>query len=375
MTIQAQSAPTVRGTHSAVKLRIATLGAALSCLGAIALYTVPDAGATPVRNGKVDYAKRVNLRKQSRKHHTRTATTPVTSTPSPSPAPAPAPKPAPTPAPKPTPTPTPTPKPTPIPVPTPTPTPTPVPTPTPTPVPTPTPTPVPSASSIFSGSKIKDFGLTQAAPGAITEVADPLGSGEQTLKMTVSSKDVAPVTPTENPRAQLLTKDVIKNGNEFWLQTKFMLPADFPSSVPGWMALVEIYGEPFNGSSPWQIDIEGNHISWTRNRTYKYDTPWQMPIVKGRWITVLLHERFASDGFTEMWIDGEPVKFFSDGTYNPSKVAPTEHLAMATMDSSNNGSSGNAAKIMNYRQAGMFDSTTIYFGALRIGTTRASVGG
>lgn len=234
---------------------------------------------------------------------------------------------------------------------------------------------MPSPETIFAGTRIKDFALTQAAPGAITEVADPAGGGETVFKMTVSDKDVAPVTPTENPRAQLLTPDLIKSGREFWLQTKFLLPQDFPSSVPGWMALAEIYGEPFGGSSPWQIDIEGDHICWTRNRTYKYDTPWQMPITKGRWITILLHERFAADGWVEMWVDGAPVRFFSGGSYNPSKAPATEHLAMATMDSSNNGASGNAAKIMNYREAGMFASTTIYFGGLRIGTTRASVGG
>jgi hypothetical protein len=151
-----------------------------------------------------------------------------------------------------------------------------------------------------------------------------------------------------------------------------MLPQDFPSSVPGWMALVSIYGAPFNGSSPWQIGIEGNNLAWMRNGTYKYDVPWQMPLVKGRWVTVLLHERFASDGWVEMWIDGAPVKFFSGGS-NPNKITPTEHLAMKTMDSSNNGGA-NAAKIMNYRKVGMFSSATVYFGALRLGATRASVG-
>jgi len=290
--------------------------------------------------------------------------------------PKPTPTPAPAPAPQPAPEPTPTPEPTPVPTPTPTPEPTPVPTPTPEPAPTPTPapapSPVPSSDILFSGIRISDFASNQSAPGAITQVTDPLGSGESALKMTVSSKDVAPITPTENPRAQLLSPDLIKSGSEFWLQTKFLIPENFPS-VPGWMSLVSIYGAPFNGSSPWQIEVTGNKFTWQRNGNYKWDIPWQAPMVKGRWVTVLLHERFASNGWVEMWIDGQQVNFFSPGGYNPSKHAPTTRLEMATMDSSNNGGA-NAAKIMQYRQAGMFDSGTVYFGALRLGKTKASVG-
>jgi hypothetical protein len=45
---------------------------------------------------------------------------------------------------------------------------------------------------------------------------------------------------------------------------------------------------------------------------------------------------------------------------------------MATMDASNN-RGANAAKIMQYRQAGMFRTGTVYFGPLRIGPTRATV--
>jgi hypothetical protein len=47
---------------------------------------------------------------------------------------------------------------------------------------------------------------------------------------------------------------------------------------------------------------------------------------------------------------------------------------MATVDTSNNGGP-NHAKIMQYRQKGLFDVATVYFGALKVGTTRAAVGG
>jgi hypothetical protein len=211
----------------------------------------------------------------------------------------------------------------------------------------------------------------QEAPHAITEVPDPLGSRETVIKMTVKDGDVAPITPTENPRAQALSPSLIEPGDEFWLGTKFMLPQGFPS-VPGWLSLVSIYGPPFKGSSPWEIGVSGEELQWQRDATNDYDVPWQAPMVRGRWETLLLHERFGSDGWVEMWIDGQRVTFFPGDTYNPNNHPPTDHLEMATADSSNDGGP-NSAKIMQYREAGMFEAATVYFGALKIGETAASV--
>ncbi len=211
----------------------------------------------------------------------------------------------------------------------------------------------------------------QEAPGAITEVPDPLGSGETVFQMTVNNKDVAPITPTDNPRAQALSPSMIKPNEEFWLQTKFMLPQDMPS-IPGWMSLVAIYGAPFDGSGPWGVAITENEFRFQRNSTYNWDIPWRAPLIKGAWVTVTLHEKFGSDGFVEMWIDGHQINFFPKGNYNPNHEAETEHLSMQTMDASND-EGLNAAKIMQYREANMFETGTVYFGALKLGTSRASV--
>jgi hypothetical protein len=216
---------------------------------------------------------------------------------------------------------------------------------------------------LFDGSHISDFALLQEAPGAIREVSDPAGSGETSFQATVNDRDVAPITPTENPRAQALSPPIIDNGDELWLATKFMLPPNLPT-VDGWMSLVSIYGAPFNGSSPWQIEVCGSKIQWMRNGSYGYDVPWSMPLVKGQWVSVLLHERFAGDGWVEMWINGQQVDFFGREA----------RLAMKTMDSSNN-QGANSAKIMQYREAGMFESASVFFGPLKLGLTRESVGG
>jgi hypothetical protein len=215
--------------------------------------------------------------------------------------------------------------------------------------------------------------MLQAAPNAITEVPDPLGSGETVLKMTVNDQDVAPITPTENPRAQAVSPDIINQGQEFWISTKFLLPADLPT-VPGWMSLISVYGAPYAGSSPWCVGIAGNNLEWDRNATYNWDTPWKAPLVRGQWTTLLVHERFASDGFIEMWINGTPVTFFANGSsYNPSRHAATQQLEMKTVDSSNGGGT-NSVRISQYRQKGMFQTATVYWGGVKVGTSRAAVG-
>ena len=142
------------------------------------------------------------------------------------------------------------------------------------------------------------------------------------------------------------------------------------------MSLISIYGAPFNGSSPWQIGINGNEPgAGSATAATTGTSPGRRRWSRASWTTVLLHERFASDGWVEMWIDGKQVTFFSSGgSYNPSRHAATEHLAMKTIDSSNNGGA-NAAKIMQYREAGMFETATVYFGVLKVGSSRASVGG
>jgi len=228
---------------------------------------------------------------------------------------------------------------------------------------------------LFKGTHIGDFQMNQSAPGAVTEVADPAGSGESVFKMTVNNKDVAPVTPTGDPRAQLLSPSIIKPGDEFWWSSKFFLPADFPSSVPGWLTVMEgPYGPPFEGTPPWHLEVNGSHIQWSRNGTYGWDVPWQMPLVRGSWVNVLLHDRFGTEGFVEMWINGQQVSFFEPGSYNPNHESETQRLAMKTMDSSNNGGA-NFAVIQSYRKLGMFESVSLFQGPMEIGKTRASVGG
>jgi Polysaccharide lyase len=233
----------------------------------------------------------------------------------------------------------------------------------------------PDEGLLFSGSRISDFADNQSAPGAVTEVPDPAGSGEKVLKMTVANDDVAPVTPTDNPRAQLVTPAFVEPGEETWWKSRFYLPKDFPSDVPGWVSIIEgPYGQPYDGSPPVSISVDDGEIRFQRGDTYQYDVAWQEPIEKGRWIEVLLHTRFGHNGFVELWVDGQQVTFFEDTPFNPLHEDPTTHLEMQTMDHTNDGGP-NFFVLQNYRERNMFNSLTVYHGPTEVGTTRASVEG
>jgi hypothetical protein len=231
----------------------------------------------------------------------------------------------------------------------------------------------PAEMPSFLGNTIRSFWLNNSEPGAVTEVPDPAGSGQTVFRFTVGDSDKTQGS-TPNPRAELISQPSISAGDEFWWSMKFFLPPDFPASTPGWVNLVQLFGGQASGSPPFHLEAENGVIKWQRNATYGFDVPWQMPQVRDQWVTVLVHERFATNGFVEMWINGDQATFFASSLVNPNGVAPTTRLQMETMDSSND-ASPNSLYLQQYRKVGMYPTLTTYEGPLLIGPTRGSVGG
>jgi hypothetical protein len=237
-----------------------------------------------------------------------------------------------------------------------------------------------SKDILFEGSHVRNFDFLMECGEAIRDVVDPLGSGRTVIDFTVHNSDNVGnegepgCTPTTNPRAEALTDEFIEAGDEFWLRGKFLIPIGFPS-VPKWMMLAEIYGEPFGGTSPWRMAIQEDEFRFQRNATYGWDIPWGAPEVKGTWNEFMIHERFGHDGWLEFWWNGIKQKFFGpSGWYNPRKEPATENLAMETMDFSND-AAPNSLRIGQYRASNMFEVGSIYFQFIKMGTSRESVGG
>lgn len=237
-----------------------------------------------------------------------------------------------------------------------------------------------SSGILFEAQHLGDFtSIFRCYPERTTEVADPLSSGKTVLDFTVVNTDTSEnksctgTEPNKDPRSQGLSSEFVKPGDEFWLRTKFLIPNSFPEwpKLAGeFITLVSLYGpgtDPNNGSSPWRIEVRGNQFVYERNATYNKtdkEAPWVAPLEKGAWVEIMTHERFDEKGWLEMWFNGSPVKFFGE----------TFKLEMATRDSSNNGGN-NSFRIGQYRKAGMFEVGSIYFQFIKVGSTKASVGG
>lgn len=242
---------------------------------------------------------------------------------------------------------------------------------------------------LFEGSRLADFAeLQQCEPGRITEVPDPLGSGKTVLSFLVKDTDVnsnaecnKALTPTNNPRATALSKDFVESGDEFWLRTRFLIPESFPT-IQEWLSMFSIWGEPYLDTSPWHFEIttldgfEGDFFTYQRNSSYGYDIPWSAPRLSGSWVEVLTHEKFATNGFVEEWLNGKQIEFFTEevSPYNPNGELPAKKLEMETMDFSNDGHS-NSLRIGQYRKAGSFEAAPIYYEFVKVGKTKAAVGG
>lgn len=250
----------------------------------------------------------------------------------------------------------------------PAPAPTPVPpTPVPTPEPPAPPVPVPAEAPFFHGLKLSDYFIQPKH--TLSEVVAPDGSGDTAFKFTVSdvdgtSKDPEGVVITDNPRGEMNTGGKVVLPREFWWWGAFWLPTDFPAEIPGWLNLFEgPYGKPYAGSPPVEISLGGKNVLWNRNATGSFKNVWSRPYTRGKKNVVLQHviqsATKGGNGLVEMWLNGEQVC----------------SVTIPTLDASNF-EGPQAAYMQSYRQKGMFaQALTLYHWPMKLGTTRASVGG
>jgi len=202
-------------------------------------------------------------------------------------------------------------------------------------------------------------------PERITVRRDPHGLPRRAARFAVRDSDVG---PTSNPRALVSSREQLHAGREVWIGWSTLFPRRFPRSIPGWLTFASTYGPPYRGTGPIKFGVEGTSIVWRRNATYGWDVPWRMPLVRGRWVDFVVHQRLSRSrrrGFVELWIN-------SGGGWQRQGLNGRARLRMRTLDRSN-ARGPNVHSLSNYRKRGMFASVSLYHASHRLGTSFAAV--
>jgi Polysaccharide lyase len=230
-------------------------------------------------------------------------------------------------------------------------------------------TPVVTGTTLFSGSAVTGWLNQSANASRVTVVQDPDAASDSVLQFNVFNSDIAPLTPTGNPRAQLITHNgVVTQNQPFWESYEVYIPASFPTSLTynSWIALGSpFYGAPWNGSPSVELQIENGDFIW---RTNAYSQKpgsilWQSPVVTNQWVRFTWYVNPAIDGFAELYVNGQPLTV----TYNGHTGAGVD---IPVIDATNDTGPWES-QLSVYMEHNVFSELTMYFKNFTIATTQA----
>ena len=222
---------------------------------------------------------------------------------------------------------------------------------------------------LFNGSNKGAWADQSAVVSRIQEVRDPATGVGKVLRFVAYNSDVFPITPTQNPRAQLVTPLRVRPGGQFWESYEVYVPRSFPvaRTYHAWVALGSpAYGAPWAGSPSIELGINAGHFRFQRNgfADHPWQIAWQMPLVLGRWVRFTWHVLLSRQGFAQLYVDNSPVALASGGSRSTT-------LAMPVIDQSN-GIGPWFSQLSVYFQHNAFSKLTLYFKDFRIGTSEAA---
>jgi hypothetical protein len=223
---------------------------------------------------------------------------------------------------------------------------------------------------LFDGSSLSGWQDESAAANRVTVVNDPAGGSDEAMKFVTYNSDVYPLTPTNNPRAQVITNpNVVTEGVPFWESYEVYLPASFPTVQPAnsWIALGSpFYGAPWSGSPSVEMQIENGAFVWRSNANAQVPGQilWQMPVQTRTWIRFTWYIVPATNGFAELYVNGAPVSV----TYNGVTANGVHIPVVDAFDSTGPWES----QLQLYYGAGEFSSLTAYFKDFMIATTQSA---
>jgi hypothetical protein len=206
-------------------------------------------------------------------------------------------------------------------------------------------------------------------PERITVVDDPvLGARRQVMRFTVHDDDTG---PTENPRAQVETPRMFRDGDEVWVGWSTLFPADWPERLPpggdAWLTLSEFHGPPYDGAAPVKLGMRSgtDAVTWQRTASHGWDIPWESgPIRKEHWYDHVLHVKLSGDaatGFVELFVDA------GEG-WQQQALGGAARLHMRTLEEAN-GAAANYHKLALYRLRGLYPVLTVFHAEHRVATS------
>jgi hypothetical protein len=226
----------------------------------------------------------------------------------------------------------------------------------------------PRSGLLFNGTNKRAWAFDQSATSTrIRKVQNPTGPGAA-LRFQTYNGDVFPLTPTANPRAQLVTPLQVRPGNEFWESYEVYVPPNFPltASHHGWIGLGSpAFGAPFAGSPSVGLEIVNGDFRFQRNgyATNPWQIAWQTPLVLGHWIRFTWHVLLSQSGYVQLYMNNQQLEL-ADGTTKSTT------LYMPVIDQTNYLGPW-YSQLSVYYKHNTFPHVTLYFRAFRIATTEA----
>jgi hypothetical protein len=217
-----------------------------------------------------------------------------------------------------------------------------------------------------------------AAGNRISTSTNYVRAGSHSARFTVLDGDTAPLTPNENPRAQLNKVALFCEGDERWIGWSMYFPNNFAHLPPyGWVNVGSLgKAPPYNEDAPFSINVDGgsaeiaDRIYISRDSSYgkhQYGQRviWTQRIRRGIWYDWIFHVNFSrkgDKGSVEIWKNGHKQKLSNGRT----------KLFYRTLKRETNPRCGNL-QVANYRKKGMLDRLTMYHDEIKVGTSRAAV--
>ncbi len=137
-----------------------------------------------------------------------------------------------------------------------------------------------------------------APPTRVQLVPDPAGAGDIVQQFTTYNTDVAPLTPTVNPRSQLDTPETCSSLAAVLAELRGLHPPEPHARARAGSVSLEtaVFGTPSAERRRANISIENGDFRFQRNGVAP--TPcqiaWTTPVVKGQWYRFTWHFLFAA---------------------------------------------------------------------------------